>query len=608
MKPTLRERLARELAHHDARGSRRDLTRRDDSLADFVTNDVLGLARDPAVAAAVAAAARECGAGTAASRLLGGDHPLHERAERACAEWLAAPSALLFPSGFQANLGLLQAFAEPGVVFVSDAANHASIVDGCRLARAARSDVVVAPHRDVDAVERILARTAHADRRFVVTESVFSMDGDRAPLEALLDVCERHDAHLLVDEAHAIGLLGPRGAGLVRELEMRGIDTSRVAARVVTGGKALGQSGAFVVGDEVLRAWLVQRARSLMFTTAPSPSLAAGLTEAIRLAGERDAERSRALRHARRVAEALDLPTPDAAIVPFVVGSTERALELAASARAAGLDTRAVRHPTVPRGTERLRLVLHAFNTDAEVDRLIALLRDAARATADTAPRPIVRARPLVVVGTDTNVGKTVVSALLMRHARTRGVARYFKPVQTGSDSDTRTVIGLAGLSAHEWTPPLHELPLPASPHEAAAAAGTSLDPVALQAGIRRVVEAMDEGVLVIEFAGGLRVPYTLRFDQSDLLAGARLPLVLVARSGLGTLNHTQLTLEALRRRHLEPSALFLVGEPHPSNAATLRTLSHVEHVYEVPQFRTLDTEALDAWLAQNDLDPVVSR
>ncbi|MCC7173434.1 MAG: aminotransferase class I/II-fold pyridoxal phosphate-dependent enzyme, partial [Planctomycetes bacterium] len=196
MNDDLRDHLARELAQQDARGLRRNLTGRGDGLADFTTNDVLGLARDPEVAAAIAAAALEHGAGTAASRLLGGDHALHRAAEGVCADWLQADAALLFPSGFQANLGLLQAFAEPGVLFVSDAANHASIVDGCRMARAARAHVVVSAHRDVAAVERALKHAAHAPRRFVVTESVFSMDGDRAPIEALLDVCERHDAHL----------------------------------------------------------------------------------------------------------------------------------------------------------------------------------------------------------------------------------------------------------------------------------------------------------------------------------------------------------------------------------------------------------------------------
>lgn len=607
MNDDLRDHLVRELAQQDARGLRRGLTGRGDGLADFTTNDVLGLARDPEVAAAIAAAALEHGAGTAASRLLGGDHPLHGAAERTCAEWLGAQAALLFPSGFQANLGLLQALAEPGVLLVSDAANHASIVDGCRLARAARARVVVTPHGDLDAIARTLANASHAARRFVVTESVFSMDGDRAPLAALLDVCARHDAHLLVDEAHAIGLLGPRGAGAVAELAAQGGDITLVAARVVTGGKALGQSGAFVVGDATLRDWLVQRARALMFTTAPIPALAAGLIEAMRRACVADTARATVHGYARRVAEALGLRPPDAAIVPFVVGSSDRALDLASRARSAGLDVRAVRHPTVPRGTERVRLVLHAFNTAAEVDRLVDLLRDEPRGASDTKAARPTRPHACVVVGTDTNVGKTVVSALLMRHARTRGSACYFKPVQTGDDSDTRTVATLAGLTRPEWIEPLHELPLPASPHEAAAAAGTSLDPATLVDRVARVVDGFGEGVLVIELAGGLRVPYTLRFDQGDLLEQVALPLVLVARSGLGTLNHTQLTLEALRRRHLEPRALFLVGEPHPSNAATLRVLAHVEHVYEVPQFRRLDTEALDAWLAQNDLEPVLS-
>ncbi|MCB9914111.1 MAG: dethiobiotin synthase [Planctomycetes bacterium] len=216
------------------------------------------------------------------------------------------------------------------------------------------------------------------------------------------------------------------------------------------------------------------------------------------------------------------------------------------------------------------------------------------------APAAPVR-RPLVVVGTDTDVGKTVASALLVRAAARCGPVTYWKPVQTGDDSDTDTVRALAGGTAARFLAPEHGYPLPASPHEAAADAGATIDVDALEATFAAHARATD-GALLVELAGGLLVPYDDTRTQADSLARLRPRLVLVARSGLGTLNHTLLTLEALRARRLEPEALLLVGDEHPSNRETLRRMGGVAHVYEVPRFAPLDAAALDAWLDEHDL------
>jgi dethiobiotin synthase len=207
------------------------------------------------------------------------------------------------------------------------------------------------------------------------------------------------------------------------------------------------------------------------------------------------------------------------------------------------------------------------------------------------------------VAGTDTGVGKTVVSALLLRAARRTSRAAYWKPVQTGSDSDTATVGRLADALPHELLRPAYELALPASPHEAATSAGAALEPQRIAGAFDGLRRLLDDTALVVELAGGLLVPYRLGYTQLDWLAREAAPLVLVARSGLGTLNHTLLSLESLRARHLEPRALFVVGEPHPSNRETLRAMGGVASLFEVPLFEPLDTSALDAWLSTHDLE-----
>jgi len=575
---------------------------------DLGSNDTLGLSRDARVVAAVRAAAEEHGVGGRASRLLRGGSPLDETAEAFLATWLGAEAALLFPSGYQANLGVIGALVGRGDVLVSDARNHASLIDAARLSRA---HVLVHAHLDLEELERRLAGARGARRRLVVTESVFSMDGDAAPLAEIDLLCARHDAWWVLDEAHAVGLLGPRGAGAWAALGHAG--PTRLAARVVTGGKALGLAGAFVAGSRNLRELLVNRARSFLFTTAPPPTLTAGLLAAMEAAQAMDAERARTLELARALARRLRRPVPAAAIVPYPMGSSARALETAGRLDALGFFVPAVRPPTVAEPEAGLRVVCHAFNRESELDELARALE-----AAGVPAEPRTRAEPttdgpaqaLFVVGTDTGVGKTVVSALLLRAARARGRAAYWKPVQTGDESDRDAVLSLAGAPDHEGLPCAWQFPLPASPHEAAAAAGQTIDPRRIHEGLRGLRRTLRGTRLIVELAGGLLVPYRSEPElvtQADWLAEAAVPLVLVARSGLGTLNHTLLTLEALRARHLEPRALFLVGEPHASNRSTLARVAAVPRVLELPPLAPLDGAALDRWIAAHDLDEVLA-
>jgi len=592
--------LGEELARLAAAGLGRELPEVPPDGVDFTSNDYLGLSTHPEVVARAGVALNEWGAGGRASRLLGGGSPIDAQAERAVADWLEAEEALLFPSGYQANLGAIGSLAGPGDLVLSDALNHASLVDAIRLSRARLG---IYRHADARDVERILSsdrRARGTGRALIVTESIFSMEGDRAPLAELAELAARYDAALVVDEAHACGVVGPGGAGSWADTYRGG----HPAVRVVTGGKALGVAGAFVVGSRPMRDVLVQRARTFAFTTAAPPAVAGGLAASIALCRSMEAERERCLALARRIASAMDLPRPAAAIVPVVVGAADEAMAAAARLRRSGFHVRAVRPPTVPAGSSRLRIACHAFNTDEEVDGLIEALRGLALGgpSARSAPAPGL-ARPLFVTGTDTGVGKTVVAAVLARAAARSGGAAYWKPVQTGDDDDAAEVARLAQLASSEAT---YSFALPASPHEAARAEGAAVDPARLDAELDRRLAAAGAGRLIAELAGGLLVPLTDDVTQLDWLARRRPPLVLVARSGLGTLNHTLLSLEALRARQLEPRALFLVGAPHPSNLATLRRASGVRHVLELPPLEPLDPAAIDAWLDRRELAPLL--
>jgi 8-amino-7-oxononanoate synthase len=337
-------------------------------LINFSSNDYLGLAGDARVAQALADGARRWGAGAGASRLVCGDFlPQHEL-ERALAEFEGTEAAVLFNSGYAANCGLLQALAGPEDLIVSDALNHASLIDGCRLSKAR---IAVASHADPGAVDRQLAQHG-ARRKLVVTDAIFSMDGDRAPLRVLAAVCARHEALLVVDEAHATGVIGPRGAGLCAE---QGVTPD---LRMCTLSKALGVAGAYVAASRAVCELLVNRARSLVFSTALPPALACAALAALEIArgAEGDERRARLFRNIRQFAAGIGARA-DSPIFPVILGDPDRALRAADRLRELGILAKPIRPPTVAAGTSRIRFALSAAHTEAQLDAALDALRRA---------------------------------------------------------------------------------------------------------------------------------------------------------------------------------------------------------------------------------------
>lgn len=364
---SLDDELKAELSRFATQGLVRTPTERGGGV-DLLTNDYLGLSRHPAVIVAARQVLEREGLGAGASRLLGGDHPEHRRLETAFVELQGTESAALFPSGSTANLGLLTALLRVDDLVVSDALNHASLIDGIRLSGARR---VIVPHGDVDAVDRALHDACATGRRFIVVEGVHGMEGDAAPLAALADVCRRRDAQLIVDEAHSLGLLGPGGAGAVAAAGCADV----VVARVNPCGKALGGSGGVVTASKAVVAWIHATSRAFIFATALPPTVAAGVCAAIGVMRAECARRARPLSLARRFERILGVPrTGDGALVPWVLGTPESALGAAADLRRQGFDVRAVRPPTVPEGTSRVRFSFHADHSDSDVDRLESAL------------------------------------------------------------------------------------------------------------------------------------------------------------------------------------------------------------------------------------------
>lgn len=344
----------REVKDFDAEGPAGSYLGRD--VVSFASNDYLGLTRHPAVVAAAQDAAARWGTGSGAARLVVGARLPHRQLEEALAGAAGTEAALLFPTGFAANLGLLAALGGPGVLICSDERNHASIVDGCRLARA---DVAVYRHGDIDHLESLVSRWP--GRTMVVTDSVFSMDGDIAPIESLIDLCRRHGSLLVLDEAHAV--MGPKVA------PRRGLALLRVG----TLSKTLGSLGGFVAGDRRLIELLVNRSRPFIFTTAPTPADTAAALAALEVlqSAEGDQLVARLRAHVERVA-----PGHPSPIVPVVLGAEEAALAAAAELLDRGLLVPAIRPPTVAPGTSRLRVTLSAAHSDEQVDRLVGALTE----------------------------------------------------------------------------------------------------------------------------------------------------------------------------------------------------------------------------------------
>jgi len=342
----------------------------------FCSNDYLGLAHHPALIEAACRGAERYGVGAGASALISGHTEAHEALEARLARFVRLPRALHFGAGYLANLGLVAALAGRGGTVFSDELNHACLVDGARLSRA---EVQVYPHLDVAALGRLLESCTTAEK-LVATDAVFSMDGDLAPLPELLELCERHDAWLVVDDAHGFGVLGERGRGALSQF---GIASPRIAY-MGTLGKAAGVHGAFVAGDEALIEWLVQRARTYVFTTASPPLLACALMASLELIEQEESRRNHLRALVGRLRQRLeDLPwrlrASDTPIQPLIVGDNRAALDLAEGLRSRGIWVPAIRPPTVPAGTARLRIALSAAHSVEHVDELAAALHELAK-------------------------------------------------------------------------------------------------------------------------------------------------------------------------------------------------------------------------------------
>jgi 8-amino-7-oxononanoate synthase len=345
----------------------------------FCSNDYLGLARHPALVDAACAGLREYGVGSGASPLVSGHSAANAQLERELAAFVGLPRALYFYAGYAANTGIVPALAGEGDAIFSDALNHACLIDGARLSRA---DIHVFPHNDMAALGGALAAST-ARRKLVLADAVFSMDGDLAPLPEMLALCDRHDAWLMVDDAHGFGVLGEGGRGTLSHF---GLAPRRHASRLVlmgTLGKAAGVSGAFVAGAAPVVDWLLQRARTYMFATAAPAPVAEALRASLRVIEAEGWRRD----HLRQLHDRLraglarlpwEAPASVSAIQPLILGEVDAALSVMAALQDRGLWVPAIRPPTVPAGTARLRITLSAAHAHHEVDRLVAALAEIA--------------------------------------------------------------------------------------------------------------------------------------------------------------------------------------------------------------------------------------
>ena len=350
-----------------------------ENLVSFCSNDYLGLANDPRLVAALADGARQWGAGSGASHLVSGHLQPHATAQAALAEFVEMPAALLYSTGYLANLGVVPALVGRGDAIFADKLNHASLIDAAQLSRA---EHLRFPHRDLDALERLIAGST-AKRKLILVDAVFSMDGDCSDLGMLLDIARRHDAWLVIDDAHGFGVRGRNGRG---SLDAEQIPHDERIVYVGTLGKAAGLSGAFVAAQATVVDWLIQSSRTHIFTTAAIPALSVAIVESvecIRGADERREQLGRLQARLRTGCAGLKWPLLESTtpIQPVLVGDSRDALRLAEGLRQRGFWVPAIRPPTVPSGTARLRISLSAAHTTEQVDALVAALLDLAQAT-----------------------------------------------------------------------------------------------------------------------------------------------------------------------------------------------------------------------------------
>lgn len=346
-----------------------------DGLLNMASNNYLGLADDERVVAAAHETMKALGVGAGASRLVTGHAPAHAALEEALADYKGTDSALVFSSGYAANVGVLSALAGPRDHIFADRLNHASLIDGCRLTRA---QLRVYRHGDLDHLEDMLSKASERGDRFIVTDGVFSMDGDLAPLPALVRMAEAYEAVLIVDDAHGTGVVGPEGRGTVAHYGLEG----HVPVQLGTLSKALGAQGGFAAGSRTLIDLLVNKARSFIYSTGIAPAIAAAARRALQIARTEPARRMRLQRHLALLRDGLDrrgyevMGSAPAPMIAVQLGDPETALVQSERLREAGVLAPAIRPPTVPEGTSRIRLAPMATHTPDDITRVLAAFPD----------------------------------------------------------------------------------------------------------------------------------------------------------------------------------------------------------------------------------------
>ncbi len=552
----------------------------------FCSNDYLGLAHHPALretlARTVNVAKRVGGTG---SRLLSGHTRDWMHLEEHFAGFAGTESALYFTSGYSANVGLLSSLVSKDDVVFSDALNHASLIDGMRLSGARK---VIYPHLDLQVLEAALREETGAPwRKVIVTESVFSMDGDVAPIRKMADLAEKYGAALIVDEAHATGVFGPHGSGICAEAEV----VPSMLAVIHTCGKALGCAGAFVCGPNVLKEFLINNARTFIFSTALPPYFAQQINTALNLSLEMEEERRTLLENSRSLIKALqsagfNTSGSDSQIVPIVIGGNEEALDAAHSLQREGF--RHSRDPAAHRAgksgaTAAFPDRAHSPGGVVATGRLSVRL--AKNQKSGRASQTSMR-RHFFITGTDTGVGKTTLSALLCAALD----AVYWKPIQTGTleGTDRVTVMRLAGIGTDRTLDEVYKFVPPVSPDLAARWAGVEID-------LNRISlpTSLMNDWLIAEGAGGVLVPINSKQFMLDLMVKFKIPVILAARSGLGTINHTLLTLAALHAAELPVHGVVLIGDQNRENRETIEKFGHVRVIGEIPRLPNLHRTAL---------------
>jgi len=349
------------------------------NVLNFASNDYLGLAGNAEIAQAMADGATQWGAGSGASHLVSGHLAPHEALETSIAAFVDFPHALTFSTGYLANLAIVPTLASRGAMIFSDKLNHASLIDAMQLAKASGAETQRYPHCDMAALEKLLAASS-APNKIIVSDAVFSMDGDLAPLPILFALAERYDAWLVIDDAHGFGVLGPHGAGSLAHFNL---PASPRILLMGTLGKAAGVGGAFVAGSQTAIEYLLQKGRSYIFTTAAPPAIACALSKSLQIIEHGDALRANLFARIGQLRDGLGglpwrlLPSPTA-IQPLIVGENEAALTLANALWERGLWVPAIRPPTVPKGTARLRISVSAAHTEADIAHLIGAFRELA--------------------------------------------------------------------------------------------------------------------------------------------------------------------------------------------------------------------------------------